>query len=166
MSIGIIFQTMERTGRMDELVRFSLAGQSDLILLGHIKSRTGQRLISRRLATITGCSVWMEPEACGTNISCLIAPINFSQPPASSLSQATVLARANNNTELMALHVYFASSVIRYTFRTSNFGSARGRRWGVRQRLCQHGAGIEPTWTYSRRPLADIPVPNFDLRWV
>lgn len=114
MSIGIIFQTMERTSRMDELMQFSLAGQSDLILLGHLNSRARQRSLSGRLAMITGCSVWMVPKACQTNIRKLIAPIDFSQPPAFSLSQATVLARANNNTELMALRVYFAPSVIRY----------------------------------------------------
>ncbi|QCW81086.1 hypothetical protein EQU24_01580 [Methylotuvimicrobium buryatense] len=29
-----------------------------------------------------------------------------------------------------------------------------------------HGAGIETTWTYSRRLLADTQAPNFDLRRV
>ncbi|PKM36818.1 MAG: hypothetical protein CVV06_09090 [Gammaproteobacteria bacterium HGW-Gammaproteobacteria-10] len=114
MSIGIIFQTMERTGRMDELVQFSLTGQSVLILLGHLESRTGYRSLSGRLVMITGCSVWMVQEACETNISCLIAPKGFSQPPAFSLSQATTLVRDNNYPELMVLRAYFAPSVIRH----------------------------------------------------
>gem|GEM_PF-2757130 len=69
---------------------------------------------------------------------------------------------------------------ILYTFRTSNFVSAGGglgvlgrflllqnrhsRHPWRSQRLCQHGAGIEPTWTYSRRPLTGTPRPNFHLR--
>lgn len=112
--IEVNFQAMEGTSRMDELVQFSLAGQSDLILLGHRKSRTGQRSLARRLAMITGCSVWMVPETCGSDISRIIAPIDFSQPSADSLSQATALARAKEIPELMALHVYFDPSVIRY----------------------------------------------------
>lgn len=112
--VKVDFQAMEGPNRIDLLVLFSLAAKSDLILLGHRKNRTGQRSLSRRLAMITSCSVWMVPEDRGPEIQRILAPIDFSLPSADSLSQATALARINNIPECFALHIFFDESVIRY----------------------------------------------------
>jgi SulP family sulfate permease len=112
--VKVDFQTMEGPSRMDELVHLTLAAKSDLILLGHRKNRSGQRSLARRLAMITNCSVWVVPQESDAEITRIIAPIDFSEPSADSLSQATALARANNIAECMALHVFFDESVIRY----------------------------------------------------
>lgn len=112
--VKVDFQTMEGPSRMDELVHLTLATKSDLILLGHRKNRSGQRSLARRLAMITNCSVWMVPQQSDAEISRIIAPIDFSQPSADSLSQAIALARSNYIDECLALHVFFDESVIRY----------------------------------------------------
>ena len=50
---------------------------------------------------------------------------------------------------------------ISYTFRTSNFGSARGGAGVSDKGFASMDAGIEPTWMYSRRPLAGHPGAEF-----
>jgi MFS superfamily sulfate permease-like transporter len=114
LNIKADYRTMEGESRMDELVKFTLATHSDLILVGHRKNRTGQRSLARRLAMITNCSVWMIPEDANPEIQRILAPVDFSQPSADSLSEATSLARSNKLSECMALHVFFDESVIRY----------------------------------------------------
>lgn len=108
------YLAMEGSNRIDSLVEFSLATQSDLILLGHRKNRTGQRSLPRRLAMITHCSVWMVPEESSATIQRILVPVDFSEPSADSLSEATGLARIGNIPECLALHVFFDESVIRY----------------------------------------------------
>lgn len=108
------FFAIPGTNRMDELVQFSVEIDSDLILLGHRTHRADQRSLARHLAMITSCSVWMVPEGYGTEIKNILAPIDFSAPSADSLLQATELAKLNNLSECLALHVFFDPSVIRY----------------------------------------------------
>jgi sulfate permease, SulP family len=114
LNAKVDYRMMEGESRMDELVKFTLATQSDLILLGHHKNRTGQRSLARRLAMITNCSVWMIPEDSPAEISRILAPVDFSKPSAGSLSEATSLAKIHNVPECLALHVFFDESVIRY----------------------------------------------------
>ncbi|WP_341328885.1 SulP family inorganic anion transporter [Methylotuvimicrobium sp. KM2] len=149
-SIKVNYQTMEGTSRMDELVQFTLAAKSDLILLGHRKSRTGQRSLSRRLAMITSCSVWMVPEDCGSGISRIVAPIDFSQPSADSLSHATALAKVNQISECMALHVFFDPSVIRYEEHDDIvFGEEEATFEDFLNRVNTHGVIVKPAFEES-----------------
>jgi MFS superfamily sulfate permease-like transporter len=112
--VKVNFFAIPGTNRMDELVQFSVEIDSDLILLGHRTHRADQRSLARHLAMITSCSVWMVPEGYGTEIKNILAPIDFSAPSADSLLQAAELARMNNLSECLALHVFFDPSVIRY----------------------------------------------------
>lgn len=108
------FNVMSGASRLDKLIEYTVTSDSDLILLGHRKSRTGQRSLGRRLAMVTKASVWMVPEDTGRDIKRIIVPIDFSQPSADSLSQATALARLHGLDEITAIHVYFDTSTIRY----------------------------------------------------
>lgn len=149
-SIKVNYQAMEGTSRMDELVEFTLAAQSDLILLGHRNSRTGQRSLARRLAMITSCSVWMVPEECGSGITRIIAPIDFSQPSSDSLCQATAIARVNNVSECMALHVFFDPSVIRYEEHDDIvFGEEEATFANFINRLDTQGVTVKPVFEES-----------------
>lgn len=113
-AVKMDYRAMDGSNRIDSLVQFSLATQSDLILLGHRKNRTGQRSLPRRLAMITNCSVWMVPEESTASIQRILVPVDFSDPSADSLSEATGLAHIGNIPECLALHVFFDESVIRY----------------------------------------------------
>ncbi len=108
------FHVMSGASRLDKLIEYTVTSDSDLILLGHRKSRTGQRSLGRRLAMVTKASVWMVPEDTGRDIKRIIVPIDFSQPSADSLSQATALARLHGLDEITAIHIYFDTSTIRY----------------------------------------------------
>ncbi len=105
---------MSGASRLDKLIEYTVISNSDLILLGHRKSSTGQRSLGRRLAMVTKASVWMVPEHTDRDIKRIIVPIDFSQPSADSLSQATGLARLHGLSEITAVHVYFDASTIRY----------------------------------------------------
>jgi len=108
------FHVMSGASRLDKLIEYTVTSGSDLILLGHRKSRTGQRSLGRRLAMVTKASVWMVPEHSGRDIKRIIVPIDFSQPSADSLSQATGLAKLHGLSEITAVHVYFDASTVRY----------------------------------------------------
>ena len=105
---------MSGASRLDKLIEYTVTSNSDLILLGHRKNRTGQRSLGRRLAMITKASVWMIPEGTARDIKRIVAPVDFSKASADSLSQATALAKLHGLTEVTALHVYFDDSTIRY----------------------------------------------------
>lgn len=105
---------MSGASRLDKLIEYTVTANSDLILLGHRKGRSGQRSLGRRLAMITKASVWMIPEGTARDIKRIVAPVDFSKASADSLSQATALAKLHGLSEVTALHVYFDSSTIRY----------------------------------------------------
>ncbi|HEY8158681.1 MAG TPA: SulP family inorganic anion transporter [Methylobacter sp.] len=105
---------MSGTSRLDKLIEYTATSNSDLILLGHRKSRSGQRSLGRRLAMVTKASVWMVPEHTGRDIKRILVAIDFSAPSADSLSQATALAKLHGLTEITAMHVYFDASTVRY----------------------------------------------------
>lgn len=107
-------QVMSGASRLDKLIEYTVTSNSDLILLGHRKERSGQRSLGRRLAMVTKASVWMVPEGTARDIKRIIAPVDFSKASADSLSQATALAKLHGLSEITALHVYFDSSTIRY----------------------------------------------------
>jgi SulP family sulfate permease len=108
------FHVMSGASRLDKLIEYTVTSGSDLILLGHRKSRTGQRSLGRRLAMVTKASVWMVPEHTGRDIKQIIVPIDFSKPSADCLSEATALAKLHGLSEITAVHVYFDESTVRY----------------------------------------------------
>jgi len=107
-------EVMSGTSRLDKLIEYTVTSNSDLILLGHRKSRSGQRSLGRRLAMVTKASVWMVPEHTGRDIKRILVAIDFSAPSADSLSQATALAKLHGLSEITAMHVYFDASTVRY----------------------------------------------------
>lgn len=141
---------LEGTARIDKLVEFTLAAKSDLILLGHRKNRTGQRSLARRLAMVTRCSVWMVPQESSPGIQRMLAPVDFSQPSADSLSQATALAQIHGLRECLALHVFFDPSTIRYEEHNDD---VRGREEQVFSqflaRIDTHGVTVRPEFEES-----------------
>ena len=92
---------------LDALLGFATEGGCDLILLGHSANRRGRRSLARRLAMRAPCSVWLAPDGSPPNVSCILAPVDFSKRSADSLEIATVLAEAAGLDECLALHVYF-----------------------------------------------------------
>jgi SulP family sulfate permease len=108
------YRVINGANRIDSLLQYVLATNAELILLGHRKNRTGQRSLARRLAMIGSCSVWMVPAESSPQIRRIVVPIDFSQPSADCLSQATAIARINHLPECLAVHVFFDESVIRY----------------------------------------------------
>jgi SulP family sulfate permease len=107
-------EVMSGASRLDKLIEYTVTSNSDLILLGHRKSRSGQRSLGRRLAMVTKASVWMVPEHTGRDIKRILVAIDFSAPSADSLSQATALAKLHGVSSITAMHVYFDDSTVRY----------------------------------------------------
>lgn len=100
--------------RIDTILEFVTQHQIDIALLGHRKSRSGQRSLAKRLAMIAPCSVWLVPEEAPISITSILAPIDFSDHAADSLSVATSIARAAGLEECLALHVFSDPLTIRY----------------------------------------------------
>lgn len=146
----LCYRVMKGPNRIDSLVQFVSAEQSDLIVLGHRKNRTGQRSLARRLAMITSCSVWMVPQDSAPDTLRILAPIDFSQPSADSLSLATAIARSNGLPECWALHVFFDESVIRYD---EHEEIARGEEQAEFRRFVTridtHGIRVRPLFVES-----------------
>lgn len=99
---------------IDRLIEYVVTSNTDLILLGHRKSRIGHRSLARHLAMVTKASVWVVPEQSSSDIKRIVAPIDFSKASADSLSHATALAKMYGLTEVTALHIYFDDALVRY----------------------------------------------------
>lgn len=100
--------------RVDSLIEFSCQQRCDVILLGHRRSRSGQRSLARRLAMVAPCSVWLVPEEAPVAISNVMAPIDFSDHSADSLRVAVSLAKSAGLRECSAVHVFSDPSTVRY----------------------------------------------------
>ncbi len=100
--------------RIDALLEYVTDNQADLVILGHRRNRSGRRSLARRLAMIGPCSVWMVPEDSPAQITRVLAPVDFSDRSAESLSKATVISHLRGLEECYALHVFFDESTIRY----------------------------------------------------
>lgn len=143
--------------RVDELVKFVTERRMELILLGHRKHRSGRRYLAQRLAMVTPCSVWMAPEGAPARISRILAPIDFSENSADSLSQGAALASLLGLDELTALHVFFDPSTVRYDERIDEF---RGRESLAFARFQEgvntHGVRIDPVFMESNNVARSI----------
>lgn len=93
--------------RTDALLEFAGEQEADLILLGHRKQSRGCRSLACGLAMTAPCSVWVIPEGAPATISRIIAPVDFSEHSADSLSQALMIAHLQGFEECRALHVSF-----------------------------------------------------------
>ena len=100
--------------RVDTLIEFIAQQECDLILVGHRKSRSGQRSLARRLAMIAPSSVWLVPEGAPVSITNIMVPIDFSDHAADSLVVATSIAQSAGLSECFATHVFSDPAVIRY----------------------------------------------------
>jgi SulP family sulfate permease len=100
--------------RVDEFLEFIDETDSQLVLLGHRRIRSGARSLANRLAMIGSASVWLVPEGAPPRISRILAPIDFSENSADSLAQAAAIAALSNLDQCYALHVAFDPSTVRY----------------------------------------------------
>jgi nucleotide-binding universal stress UspA family protein len=136
--------------RVDQIVEFSIAHQADLILLGHRKARSGRRSLAQRLAMITPASVWLVPEGSPARIENILAPIDFSEHSADSLSLATAIARLRELESCEAIHVFFDESTIRYD---DHIAELRGQEQRVFDEFMAdvntHGVTVEPAFVES-----------------
>lgn len=151
--VTFISHVLSGPSRLDKLIEYTVASNSDLILLGHRKNRTGQRSLGRRLAMVTKASVWMVPEGTSRDIKRIIAPVDFSQPSADSLSHATAIAKLHGLNEVTALHVYFDPSTIRYDEHIDEV------KWHEQQafeeflaKIETHGITVKPEFVESSIP--------------
>ncbi|MGE3314439.1 MAG: universal stress protein [Planctomycetaceae bacterium] len=112
---GVTYDCRVLTGeRVDALIDFILHNRCDLAFLGHRKHRSGQRSLARRLAMISPCSVWMVPEGAPVSISGIIAPVDFSENSGDSLETAASIAHATGLRSVLATHIFFDPSTVRY----------------------------------------------------
>ena len=100
--------------RIDRLLEFAAEHETDLVLVGHRRERSGRRSLARRLAMKAPCSVWMAPEGSPATLGRVLAPIDFSDSAADALSVAAALAARGGARECFALHVYFNDAVTTY----------------------------------------------------
>lgn len=143
--------------RIDRLVEFSIEHRADVILLGHRKSRTGRRSLAQRLAMITPSSVWLAPEASPPKIQRILAPIDFSEHSADSLSLATALARLLGIDACEALHVFFDESTIRYDERVEQFRGRETRAFNdFVARVNTHNVAVDPVFVESSQVASAI----------
>lgn len=110
----LIADHVVRGQRVDTLLEFAAGHGTDLIVVGHRRSRSGRRSLARRLAMKAPCSVWSAPEGSTPRFDRVLAPIDFSAPAADALGVATSIAAAAGASECLALHVYFNEAVTVY----------------------------------------------------
>lgn len=136
--------------RIDQIVEFSIAVQTDLILLGHRKARSGRRSLAQRLAMVTPSSVWLVPEGSPARIENIIAPIDFSDHSADSLSLATAIARLQGLESCEAMHVFFDESTIRYDEHVAEIRGNERRVFNeFMTRVNSHGIDVDPAFVES-----------------
>jgi nucleotide-binding universal stress UspA family protein len=103
-----------RGPRLDQLLNLAAVHSRDLVVMGHRRSRSGRRSLTRRTAMISPSSVWLVPEGAPATVSRILVPTDFSNHSADALKVAIAVARAANIRQLHAVHIFFDSSTIRY----------------------------------------------------
>jgi nucleotide-binding universal stress UspA family protein len=99
---------------LDELLSYAAEIHADLLLVGHQRTGSKQRILARRLAMKAPCSVWMVPEDAPPSISNILVPVDFSARSADALRTAAAIAASRRLTFLTAIHVYFDEAVATY----------------------------------------------------
>jgi SulP family sulfate permease len=98
--------------RTDNILRFSVEHEIEIVLLGHQRSHNPRRSLARRLAMKAPCSVWLVPDGAPVALSRIIAPVDLSQHSADSLREAVSIASLAGVREITALHVYFNATAV------------------------------------------------------
>jgi nucleotide-binding universal stress UspA family protein len=138
--------------RLDQLLALAVEHQSDVILLGHRKSRSGLRSLARRLAMVAPCSVWLVPEGARDRLTRILVPVDFSSHSADALGVATSLAAENGRRECLAVHVYFDPSTVRYDEHVDEvFGHEQAAFETLLAATDCHGVRVEPVLEESTR---------------
>jgi nucleotide-binding universal stress UspA family protein len=101
--------------RTDKILQFSVERGTELVLLGHRRSRNPRRSLARRLAMKAPCSVWLVPEGSRIALSSITAPVDLSEHSVDSLKEAISIASIAGVREITALHVYFEAEVVSYS---------------------------------------------------
>jgi len=97
---------------LDRLLEFAVEEQSDLLLVGHHRGRSGRRSLARRLAMQAPCSLLMVPRGSPPSIRRILCAVDFSEHSALALSTATLIAQRAGLAECLALHVNFETQTI------------------------------------------------------
>lgn len=143
--------------RIDSLVELAGEKRIDLIVMGHRKRRSGLRSLAQRLAMIAPASIWMIPEGAPREMAKVLAPVDFSEFSADSLSVAMAIAQRRGLKECLSLHVYFDPSTVRYY---ENIQAVRGREQKefaeFLQPIEQHGVTLLPLFEESSKVAQSI----------
>jgi sulfate permease, SulP family len=138
--------------RIDSLIELVGEKRLDLIVMGHRKRRSGLRSLAQRLAMIAPASIWMIPEGAPRQMAKVLAPVDFSEYSADSLSVAMAIAERRGLTECLSLHVYFDPSTIRYY---ENIRAVRGNEQkefaDFLKPIEQHGVTLQPMFEESSK---------------
>ncbi|MGE0758893.1 MAG: universal stress protein [Pirellulaceae bacterium] len=100
--------------RVDSLIESLTQSHADLVLVGHRRTRSGQRSLAKRLAMVAPCSVWLVPDSAPVSITQVLAPVDFSDNSADSVAVAAAIARHAGLRACTALHVFSDPDMIRY----------------------------------------------------
>jgi SulP family sulfate permease len=107
---AVVSSTVLHGDRLDTLLRYTVDHKTDLVLLGHRRSRSGRRSLARRLGMQAPHSVWLVPEGCPAKLDGILAPVDLSPRSADSLGVAVSIAAAARLQRIHALHVWFNES--------------------------------------------------------
>jgi nucleotide-binding universal stress UspA family protein len=136
--------------RVDQLLSLAEQHGSDVIVLGHRRMRSARRSLARRLALVAPCSVWLVPEASPARVSNILVPVDFSSHSRDALSLATSLAAAMGLPQVLALHVFFDPSTIRYDEHVEEIrGNEEAALADMLAATDCHGVRVEPLYEES-----------------
>jgi nucleotide-binding universal stress UspA family protein len=139
---------------LDRMLEFAAEQETDLALVGHLRSHAGAQALARRLAMKAPCSIWMVPEGSPTTITRILVPIDFSDTSADCMRVAVSMARLAGNAECLPLHVFFNEATVTF----EDYGAVlRGRE----REVYDHFMASVDTRGVPIRPLfeegADVP---------
>ncbi len=141
---------------LDQLVEYAANHQTELILLGHRKGRTGRRSLSSRLSMVAPCPVWMVPEGAGIGVHHVLVPVDFSNHSGLALEHAAVIAKAAK-AEGTAFHVNFDASGFQYEENAKESHDVENERMAeIMLRIDSYGVRIGSSFEVSAKPAQAI----------
>ena len=143
--------------RIDALIESAAEYRADIILLGHRKSRSGNRSLARRLAMVAPASIWMVPEGAPVRLTSILVPIDFSDHAADAVAVATDIAARAGLDQCHALHVFFDPSTVRYDEHVHEvLGNEEAAFSRFLAQVNTHGVRVEPLFAESTHPAREI----------
>ncbi len=141
---------------LDKLVEYTANHQSELLMLGHRKGRTGRRSHASRLSMAAPCPIWMVPEGAALGIHHVLVPVDFSNHAGLALEHAALIAK-EARAQCTALHVYFDSSSIQYEEHVKELRNGEDERMAeFVAHVDRHGVRVSPAFEESSRPAQAI----------